>query len=185
MANELEVTQNKLNNALNDSLNNAFAIITKDYLDRLETYEILPPSAEDTDIDIAECGKFYKLTKLVLNKEENFLNKLTTIVNVASSIDCSIATIIKSNGQKVEYYFGILSKNARDSKEVNVKRRQADATAFKGALVGNLIGSDFEEVPKTEISSFKELTLSGKEKCYSSVSGIVALRDEEDKSIEG
>ena len=85
MANELEVTQTGLNN-LDSSLNNASAIITKDYLERLETFEILPPSAEDTDIDIAECGKFYRLSKLVVNKEENFLNKLTTIVNVTSSI---------------------------------------------------------------------------------------------------
>lgn len=185
MANELEATQTKMNKALDSSLNNASAIITKDYLDALETLEILPPSIEDTDIDIAECGKFYKLTKLVVNKEENFLNKLTTIVNVASSIDCSIATIIKSDGRKIDYYFGIISKNARDLKEVSVKRRQADATAFKGALLGNLVGSDLEEVSKSEVDNFKMLALKGKEMCYSSVSGIVALRDENDKSIEG
>lgn len=95
MANELEVTQTKLNNALNGSLNNASAIITKDYLDKLETFEILNPSAEDTDIDIAQCGKFYKLS----------INKLTTIVNVASSINCSIATVIRSDGKKIEYLF--------------------------------------------------------------------------------
>lgn len=95
MANELEVTQTKLNNALNGSLNNASAIITKDYLDKLETFEVLNPSAEDTDIDIAQCGKFYKLS----------INKLTTIVNVASSINCSIATVIRSDGKKIEYLF--------------------------------------------------------------------------------
>ena len=95
MANELEVTQTKLNNALNGSLNNASAIITKDYLDKLETFEILNPSAEDTDIDIAQCGKLYKLS----------INKLTTIVNVASSINCSIATVIRSDGKKIEYLF--------------------------------------------------------------------------------
>ena len=82
MANELEETQARLSNALNGSISNASAIITKDYLDKLESYEILTPSAEDTDIDIAECGKFYQLSKLVVNKEENFLNKLTTIVNL-------------------------------------------------------------------------------------------------------
>ncbi len=190
MANEVDVLQTKRNNALINSLNNASAIITKDYLGRLESYEILPPSTEDTDIDIAECGTFYKLTKLVVNKEENFLNKLTTIVNVVSSIDCSIATIIKSDGQKMEYYFGILSKNARDSKQVSVKRRQADAAAFKGALVGNLAGSELEEISKAEVTRFKETTFAGRgsdniKKCYSSVSGIVALRDEDDKSMEG
>ena len=159
MINELEVSQAKLNSTLNDSLNNASAIITKDYLDKLETYEILKPSIEDVDIDIAECGKFYKLTKLVVNKEENFLNKLTTIVNVASSIDCSIATIINSDGQKIDFYFGILSKNARDSKELSVKRRKADASAFKGALTGNLVGSDLEELKKVEVERFHQRKL--------------------------
>ena len=185
MANELEATQNKLNNALNDSLNNASSIITKDYLDRLDTYDIMQPSEEDIDIDIAECGRFYKLSKLVINKEENFLNKLTTVVNVASSIGCSIATIIRSDGYKIDYYFGILSKNAREQKEISVKRRVADATAFKGALMGNLVGSDLEELSKAEVNTFRESVLTKKGNCYSSVSGIVSLRDEDDKSVEG
>lgn len=185
MANELEITQNNLNTGLSSSLNDASAIITKDYLSKLENYELVVPSEEDIDIDIAECGKFYKLTKLVLNREENFLNKLTTIVNVASSIDCSLSTIIKSDGHKIDYYFGIVSKNARGSKEANIKRRSADAAAFKGALMGNLVGSELEEVSQSNMDIFKNTILSKESNCYSSVSGIVALRDEEDKSIEG
>ena len=151
MANELEITQAEMNNELDESINNATAIITKNYLDKLETLDIIAPSAEDVDIDIVECGKFYKLSKLVVNKEENFLNKLTTIVNVASSIDCSITTVIKSDGMKIDYYFGILSKNARDYKEISVKRRKANATAFKGALDGNLVGSDLTELSNDEV----------------------------------
>lgn len=185
MGNELEATQSKINNALNGSLNNASAIITKDYLDKLESYDLVVPSEEDIDISIADCGKFYKLTKLVLNREENFLNKLTTIVNMASSIDCSIATIISSDGYKIDYYFGIVSKNARDSKEASVKRRNADAAAFRGALLGNLIGSELEEVSVDRVNCFRDKTLSNDKNCYSAVSGIVALRDEDDKSIEG
>ncbi len=72
MANELEITQAEMNSELNESINNAASIITKNYLDRLEALDIIVPSAEDTDIDIVECGKFYKLSKLVVNKEENF-----------------------------------------------------------------------------------------------------------------
>lgn len=185
MANELEITQAEMNNELDESINNATAIITKNYLDKLETLDIIAPSAEDIDIDIVECGKFYKLSKLVVNKEENFLNKLTTIVNVASSIDCSITTVIKSDGMKIDYYFGILSKNARDYKEISVKRRKANATAFKGALDGNLVGSDLTELSNDEVQLFKDRIFKGENKCYSSVSGIVGLRDEEDKSIEG
>lgn len=185
MPNELEVTQQKLNNALNSSLTNASEIISKNYLERLEKYEIINPSEEDIDIDIAECGKFYKLTKLVVNSEENFLDKLATIVNVASSIGCSIATIIKSNGYAIEYYFGIISKNARDAKEVSVKRRTADVNAFKGALLGNLVGSELSEMSKADVEEFRKNVLSRRGNCYSSISGIVALRDEDNKSIEG
>ena len=103
MLNEVKATEDKREKILSGSLDNAAAIITKDYLEKLERYEILDPSEEAVDIDIAGCGKFYKLSKLVMNSEENFLNKLTTIVNVASSIECSIATIIKSDGYKIDF----------------------------------------------------------------------------------
>lgn len=185
MANELEVMQTKGNLALASSLNNASAIITKDYLDRLENYKIMSPSEEDLDIDIAECGTFYKLSRLVINREENFLNKLTTIVNVASSMDCSIATVISSDGYNIDYYFGILSKKDRNQKGTGVKRRMADAAAFKGALQGNLAGSKLEELSKADVNEFRKRTLAKEGSCYSSISGIVALRDADDKSMEG
>lgn len=185
MANELEKTQKSMATALTSSLDNAASIITKNYLDRLEVYELIKPSEEDTDIDISSCGKFFKLSKLVLNKEENFLNKLTTIVNVASAIDCSLATIIRSDGYHIDYYFGILSKNFRMDKIEDQKRREADVTAFKGALSGNLIGSDLEEISASDVKKFRKEVFEQPEHCYASVSGIVALRDDEDKSIEG
>ena len=185
MANEIEKTQKGMANALTASLDNAASIITKNYLDKLEVYDLIKPSEEDTDIEISSCGKFFKLSKLVLNKEENFLNKLTTIVNVASAIDCSLATIIRSDGYDIDYYFGILSKNFRTDKIDDVKRREADVTAFKGALTGNLIGSDLEEISSGEVRKFRKEVFEQPEHCYASVSGIVALRDDEDKSIDG
>ena len=45
MANELEITQAEMNNELDESINNATAIITKNYLDKLETLDIIAPSA--------------------------------------------------------------------------------------------------------------------------------------------
>lgn len=184
MTGELRTTQNKMNAALDTSLSNAAEIITRDYLSRLETYEIKEPSAEDIDINIAECGKFYKLTKLVINREENFLNKLTTIVNAASSLNGSLATVIRSDGLKVDYYFGIISKRARGQQEAKKRKREADAAAFRGALTGNLIGSALEEVPVDKIKQFRDTILAGEGSCYSAVSGIVALRNETDRKIE-
>jgi len=185
MKSELTAVQAKEISALDSSFINATEIITKNYLDRLERYEIVLPSEEELDIDISECGKFYKLSKLVTNREENFLNKLTTIVNVVSAIDCSLTTIIKSNGYKIDFYFGIISKNARGRNEISMKRREADATAFKGAILGNLQGSEIEEVSKSQVDRFRSNILEGKDNCYASVSGLVALRDEEIRTVEG
>lgn len=183
MKNEVQITQEKMNSELRESLSNASAIITKDYLEELEKYEIVKPTYGELDINIVKCGKFYKLTKLVLNREENFLNKLTTIVNVASSVDCSLTTIIRSDGSKVDYYFGIISKKARTDSDV--ERRNANAAAFHGALTGNLTGSELEEMLPEDVEVLKNTVLGKKENSYSAVSGIVALRDEEDKSVEG
>ncbi len=184
MGNEIECTQKQMADALTVSLGNAASIITKGYLDELETYDIITPSEEDLDIDVSSCGKFFKLKKLVVNTEENFLDKLTTIVNVASAIDCTLATIIRSSGYQIEYYFGILSKNYRDDTINSKKRREANVTAFRGALTGNLTGSDLEEISESDMTRFRTEILEAPEHCYTSISGIVSLRDEEHKTIE-
>lgn len=181
MENEIK-TQVQMDEELGAALKNASAIITKDYLDKLESYEMVLPSHEDIDIDITECGRFYKLSKLVMNQKENFLDKLTTVVNVASSIDCSLATIIESDGHKINYYMGIVSKNAR--RPSDQKRRNANAAAFKGALVGNLLGSNLDEVSTEEIDYFKNNVLQNENNCYSSISGVVALRDAKQDNFE-
>lgn len=184
MANELVTAQKQLSVDLEKSIDNATKIITKSYLSKLEDYEIIVPSEEDLDIDISSCGKFYKLTKLVFNQEENFIDKLTTIVNVVSSIGCTLTTIIKSDGFNIDYYFGIISKNYRGMNNNDLKRREADAAAFKGALLGNLIGSDIKAVSDKEIKEFRENVIQKHDSCYSAVSGIVALRNHEEKSVE-
>ena len=184
MPNEVTVAQKQLEAKLTKSLDNAASIITKSYLERLSHFDIIRPSEEDLDIDAASCGSFYRLRKLVYSREENFLHKLTTVVNVAFSIGCSIVTIIRSDGYSIEYDIGILSKKARDDRPGSVKRRQADTAAFQGALSGNLIGSKLEKLSGKEVEEIRESILSGKKMCYSSVSGIVALRDKESKSID-
>nr|MCR5214548.1 hypothetical protein [Eubacterium sp.] len=57
--------QMEMDKTLIRSIDSASSIITKNYLDKLETYDIIPPSTEDLDIDPKEIGAFYKLTKLV------------------------------------------------------------------------------------------------------------------------
>lgn len=54
MPNELEATRNALSSSLSGALNNAASIITKDYLSRLESCEIIPPSTEGSRPTLAD-----------------------------------------------------------------------------------------------------------------------------------
>lgn len=184
MGKEISTIQSEMSATLNTALDNASEIITREYLCRLDRYEIAKPTEEDIDVDIAECGRLYRLTKLVTNNEENFLHKLTTIVNVASSIGSSVVTMIKSDGTDIDFYLGIISKNARMHTRADMQRREADAAAFKGALLGNLAGSELQELSSENVENFCHEVFSRKDNCYSSVSGIVALRDGENNKAE-
>ncbi|MCX4317813.1 MAG: ATPase, T2SS/T4P/T4SS family, partial [Lachnospiraceae bacterium] len=184
MAEELRTTQAALNSGLERTLENVVSVITKNYLSELEEYELIPPSLEDMDIEAAECGCFFRLTRLVLNREENFLDKLTTIVNVASAINSSLATIIRSDGGRIDYYIGILSKNHRQENEKERRKREADAKAFAGALSGNLQGSELQQLSATETRALTDAIFSREGNCYAAISGVVSLRDKEKKQTE-
>ncbi len=169
-------------NSLNYAVNNAASIINKSYLERLEDMEIVKPSLEDKDIDITQCGKFYKLDKLVLNKEENFIDKLITIINVASAVDGTIATIINSEGNNVNYYIGIISKKYRSDNLKNRNIRAGMAEAFSGAVAGNFAGSELNGMSEDEVENMRSNIFSDVN-AVSAVSGIVALRDKDKKNV--
>lgn len=184
MGNALEMVRTGLDKKLVCSIDNATSIITKNYLDKLESYKILSPSAMDTDIDVKEIGAFYKLTKLVWNREENFLDKLTTIVNVVYSIKSTLVTIITSDGGAIEYYIGILLKEFRRDAMSDKERRKADRMAFSGALSGNMAGAEIQSLTQSEIEVLQNHIFGGQGgKSISSVSGIVAPRNEKQSEI--
>lgn len=182
---EVALEQQKTDGTLESAIDNAFSIITKSYLDKLESYEIVKPSDEDVDIEPKEVGALYKLTKLVWNRDEKFLDKLTTIVNVVHSIGSSLVTLIISEGGVVEYYIGIVSKEFRLGNDTDERRRNVDKKAFSGALSGNMIGSDIESISGEELEALQKRAFGEcGEKSISSVSGIVSLRNEEEFMID-
>ncbi len=173
---------NKNNKELETAFKSAYNIVNKNYLEELESssYELEKPPSEIKDIDIANCGRFFRLKKLVLNKEESFLDKLTTIVNVVYSIGCTLVTVISGSENETEYYIGIVSKKNRQEADKTI--RDAGENVFEGAVRGNLPGIDAEPLSENEINEIKnKLYLNGA--CCSSVSGVVALRDDKNKNI--
>lgn len=177
MADLPAAAQVQLDRELERAVANASGIITKSYLDKLESYQIIKPSEEDIDIDPKEVGAFYKLTKIVWDREENFLDKLTTVIDVVYSIKSSLVTVITSDGGSIEYYIGILSKEFRTPGDK--QRREADRKAFFGALSGNMLGSDIVSVSGEEWEALHKSAFGkGGDKSIAAVSGVVARRDD-------
>ena len=169
---------------LNNALDNAGSIITKSYLEELDSYEVVELNTYDQGIDIAELGAFYKLRKLVINKDESFLDKLATVVNVAFSANASLVTIIHSDGIHIDYYAGIVSKGYPGDDSNDTARRVSNAEAFSGALKGNLIGSDIEQLTEDKISELRNTIFGSAKNNIASISGIVSPRDDNETDIK-
>lgn len=169
----------ELNNAsqLQIAMTNACSIINKDYLKNLSNLEVIEPSLEDIDVDITSCGSFFKLTKLVLSKDENFIDKLTTITNVVNTLDGTLVTIIDSKDDKIDYYIGVVSKKYKLQNSKDEAMREAVKNAFSGAIKGNFAGSVLNQVENKELSSIQDKLFSAKINAVSAVSGVVSRRD--------
>lgn len=178
MAGEVVAKQNQLAEKAEIALDQAAAVITKSYLQNLTQYDIVKPSLEEMDINITKCGKFFRLIRLTENRAENVLDKLTTIANVVSAIDCTLAVVIQSDGNKVDYDLGVIAKQHHLSTQT--EQRDADIRAFRGALNGNLIGSTFQDLSDEETRQLRDSIRNAAHGGISAVSGVVSLRNDTD-----
>lgn len=96
MKNELDVRDY---HDLSRSFISANEIITKNYLSKLESYEIAGlPNELGIIGEVCKFTRLYKVSKLVYNKDERFLDKLSTILNGLYTINSTVITIITSDG---------------------------------------------------------------------------------------
>lgn len=163
--------------ALEQAINNAANIIRRDYLENLTSFTPVPPDSTVQDIDLSGCGKFYRISKLVHNKEDHFLDRLVTVANVVYSVGGTLATLIRSDGTQILYELGLISKNHRMNTPQDQILRKAAQDAFSGAIAGNFAGSDLRELSASELKDRQDTLLDSKIQSISAVSGIVSLRN--------
>lgn len=162
--------------ALEVAYANASSVLKREYLNSLTKYPVVPLSKEmPTDRDTWDYTRLYKITKLVYNKDESFLEKLTTIARAASIGNVSLVTIISSDGVNVSLLLGTVNKS--------YKKTMTNTTGdiLKNSLSGSFCGLDIEklrdEPVKDILSSFVD---NEKFKVVSSISNVASLRDEDE-----
>lgn len=165
-------------------LENAFlksaSILKREYLNNLVAYHVSSVPKEIENINISECAIFFDITKLVYNKEESFIDKLTTVARAAHICGYSLVTMIQSNGESTNFLIGSVNKT-NDSSLTNIM-----SDTLQGSMVGNFHGSKLERISnnttKERLENFEKYDV------VSSVSNVASFRTDEqeiEKYIQG
>lgn len=182
MNNEV-IEENTLDVRRKEKLINAFdsanTIITKNYLRILSELLIVEPSNDLIENDIVKNSRFIKLNKLVYNNDEDSRNKLTSVLSSVYLSRGTISVIIKSDGERIDYYLGIVNKN-----------KDADVTlqldVLEGTFGSNFQGSFTKKQSNDDIRKLVEYIFLDEDEqpIITSISGVAALRLNEGEKDE-
>lgn len=106
--------------------------ITRNYLMTLSNDIVINACDEKTIKKLPDTSKLLLLDRLVYNKEENNLQKLTTVYAAAHAAGANLSLVLHSDGQAVELYLGVM--------DMGVDADAALQTLY-GALKSNFPGS--------------------------------------------
>lgn len=100
-----------------------------------------------TDFDTARNIRFFNITKWVVDKSENSLEKLVNVYEVLSNEDCNISLVFHRTCEKTNVYLAVTNtKNANNNvASENFKMRLGDA------IKGNFPGSEWAKETGTGV----------------------------------
>lgn len=84
-------------------------VILKNYITELSHMEIVPLSKGVLQSNIRDNVRFFKITKIVYEKEEFATYKFASVFNALSITDSAVFIIIDSDGVKTDFYMGVRS----------------------------------------------------------------------------
>lgn len=164
---------------INESFEIVDSFVNKTYLNNLSEYRVLDLPKHIKDIKVRESIRLFKISKLVYDKNEDSLYKLSNIYSAAFNINASIILIIDSKGIENDIYIGVRRNSINDdvsaAKELIKKSFNGN---FPGSELNNLNNSSIENLLSNIIK--KE---NGDRKIISSVSLIPSLKSSENEEF--
>ncbi|HAE0521219.1 TPA_asm: DUF87 domain-containing protein, partial [Salmonella enterica subsp. enterica serovar Enteritidis str. P125109] len=145
----------------------ARTMIEKQFLQQLDQFEVCSVENEiSTKID-GEI-RFIEIEKIVYEKDEPILDKLSNLYNTVGILRDHLALIIDSDGETVRLFVGIKSNEAASAQDSLVK-----------SLRGNLPGTKFTKTRNSEFLLLLDqmLPIEESERAISSVTGVPSLKD--------
>lgn len=169
---ELDVRQQK---ELEGAFSLAENIVFKNYINHLKELEIVEPTSDFLEnIDTSEM-RIFKIDRMIYDKEENNLQKLTNVYRMAYAQNIDLCTLIHSDGTEVSFYMGICQEKENAMQRVKIE------TLYNG-LVGNFPGSlgKFDEIclTKEDTKRLMKKCLDEEKQSISISSGVASVREQ-------
>lgn len=178
--NEMDIREEK---SLVQAYIQADNIIMKNYISELAECEVVPLREELKNTPVGEMTRIFKVNKLVYDKSENTLDKLSNVYNTLAGSSGSLITIIHSNGDNVDFYIGTKSEPQLGAVTTYQKTlEKAFKGNFPGSELSNLKNSQIEELINRIFANQFDSNMN----VVSAVSGIASLKDDnKDRFVQG
>lgn len=170
---------------LDNALSQVDKVVMRKYISNIDKRPVFVPSydvsfstVKKTNVPVCVVGTnimLSKLTRVVYDKDENVLDKLTTAYCATAMYEsATLVMLLKSDGNNIEVYLGTVCKKTDD---LFVPQKQI--TALIRNFEANFPGSKVEEISDVQKRMDIVQSIFEKNLCVSAVTGIAALKHDE------
>lgn len=178
--NELDIRKEE---QLMSAFEQADRFVMKNYLNELATYEVVPASEELKQLSVKDIIRLYQMTKIVYDKNENMIDKLSSVYHALAGNNSSLIMVIHSDGNQTEFYIGTKTEPIAGAAAASQNTlKKSFSGNFPGSELVNLENRDIESLLKDVFDSELDYSMNA----ISTVSGVAALRnDEKEQFVQG
>lgn len=142
---EVKEVKSMFENA-NNALKLVDDIVLKNYLASLSKLDVVPIDISNSMNDIDDNLRIFKISKMVYEKNNNSVEKLSSVFNSISSMNCSVFIIMHGDGSKTTFYMGVKSNDSSRTTSSIVK-------TLNNALIAQFPGIQTSSLKNDEIKS--------------------------------
>lgn len=161
-------------------------IVQKNYISEIQKLDIEEPTKEFLKKKVGSGMRMFKIDKIIYDKNENNLQKLTNVYNMAHSQDLSIFLLLNSDGAEVQMYLGICEEDSPSRQKMGLETLY---NGFMGNFPGSLDSFDKVKLEKEESEQVLQECFAKDRGAISVVSGVASVRNEKiqenEKFIQG
>ena len=132
---------------LQENLANCLSIIDdevmKGYVTRLDE---LPVIIQDEEVyESLNNIHFFKISELVYQEDEFSVDKISMVFHTLSNKPCTLVLMLRSNGEKTEFYLGVRPNDNRSSGTVFQMLKQSLLGFFPGSQISDYYDEDMKK----------------------------------------